>query len=181
LSISITGAQQADGRPRYNLAQPGVAFSSEIPREAKADVERLASEYEKGLLNLIEIARLHETPIVFLTTHRRPYHPAEPPFSDGKTPYAAYKGKYLLAGFQHRVVDLTNDIIRAVCRREGARWSTRSALACCCRMNCFKTPFIYSTVSKKDMGNSFMSGLSKWGFDKRSRNQSGNPLPGLDG
>jgi hypothetical protein len=104
---------------RYNLTQLGVLFSSEIPREATEDIARFETEYEEGLLGLIEIARLFDKPIAFLTTHRRPHRPDEPGFHDPNSRLAAYKGKYLLAGFQHRVTDLTNRTLRSVCQREG--------------------------------------------------------------
>jgi hypothetical protein len=102
----------------FSRPDPDAVFSDRIPDEALEPFQEIRNEYLTGLRNLIGIAKLHATPIVFLTTHARQNRVTDPDFLSGRRNYLAYLGRYYLAGFQHRLIESLNDLIRATCKRE---------------------------------------------------------------
>lgn len=104
-----------------DLSSPGPdsICTDQLPQEAKDYFSALHYEYVNALTNLIGIAKMHETPLVFLTTGRRvdPLNRME--VEKQKTFTPAYLGIYYLACFQTQLIDTLNDTLRAICSKEG--------------------------------------------------------------
>jgi hypothetical protein len=103
----------------YSQAVPTLSSSAISQWKPKRMFKNFRRNSKKVSREMISIADLHETPIVFLTSHCRPFHPGELEGPGSKAKYVAYKGLYFVAGFQHRLIYLLNDDLRTLCRREG--------------------------------------------------------------